>query len=41
MAGKPGIPGARFTNDQVRYHLPDVVETIAAALPGPFQNSIT
>jgi very-short-patch-repair endonuclease len=29
-----GFRVLRFTNDQVRYHLPDVVDTIAAALPG-------
>ena len=28
-----GFRVLRFTNDQVRYHLPDVVDAIAAALP--------
>ncbi|WP_064742141.1 endonuclease domain-containing protein [Inquilinus limosus] len=29
-----GFRVLRFTSDQVRYHLPDVVDAIAAALPG-------
>ncbi|WP_342241365.1 endonuclease domain-containing protein [Inquilinus sp. OTU3971] len=29
-----GFRVLRFTNDQVRYRLPDVVDAIAAALPG-------